>query len=196
MTNTHADARFWDRMARKCAVAPVKDMTGYEHTLERTRHHLRSTDTTLDLGCGRGTTALKLSQHVSCLFATDISSEMIAIARQKAAVQGYANVALEVAAADSASWPDGSFDAVLALNLLHLVAERRALPAHAATGCGDARASMPKSPQNPWQCCPNVAVHTPRHRQNASATRSTPVRKPSSDRMNRSADPSPMKNSP
>ena len=65
MAHTAADARFWDKSARKYAAAPIKDMEGYDRTVDRTRQLLRDTDTVLELGCGTGTTALKLAPHVS-----------------------------------------------------------------------------------------------------------------------------------
>lgn len=124
MAHSAADARFWDQIARKYAVDPIKDMEGYARTLERTRHYLRSTDTVLELGCGTGTTALKLAPHVSRVVATDFSAEMIAVAREKAAAESSSNAEFTIATPERASWPDGSFDAVLAFNLWHLVAER------------------------------------------------------------------------
>jgi ubiquinone/menaquinone biosynthesis C-methylase UbiE len=128
MARDAADVRFWDRIARKYAADPIKDMEGYARTLDRTRHYLRGTDTVLELGCGTGTTALQLALHVSRMVATDFSGEMIAIAREKAAAAACSNVEFAVAtpehAADGAPWPDGSFDAVLAFNLWHLVADR------------------------------------------------------------------------
>jgi ubiquinone/menaquinone biosynthesis C-methylase UbiE len=119
-----ADARFWDRTARRYAADSIKDMGGYERTLDRTRHYLNSTDAILELGCGTGTTALRLAPHVSRMTATDLSGEMIAIAREKATVEACRNVEFAVATPDRAPWPDGSFDAVLAFNLWHLVADR------------------------------------------------------------------------
>jgi ubiquinone/menaquinone biosynthesis C-methylase UbiE len=124
------DARFWDRIARKYAADPIKDMEGYERTLERTRHYLRAGDTVLELGCGTGTTALKLAPHVSRLLATDLSAEMIAIAQEKAAARAGDNAEFAVAVPERAPWPDGAFDAVLAFNLWHLVADRAAALAH------------------------------------------------------------------
>jgi ubiquinone/menaquinone biosynthesis C-methylase UbiE len=56
--------------------------------------------------------------------ATDLSGEMIAIAREKATAQACPNVEFAVATPDRSPWPDGSFDAVLAFNLWHLVADR------------------------------------------------------------------------
>ena len=96
MPRTANDARFWDRIARKYAADPIADMAGYERTLERTRHFLQSDHIVFELGCGTGTTALKLAPAVGRILATDVSSEMISIAREKAAGEGHLNVAFEV----------------------------------------------------------------------------------------------------
>jgi ubiquinone/menaquinone biosynthesis C-methylase UbiE len=130
MTRNAADACFWNRIARKYAADPIKDMDGYARTLDRTRHYLRATDTVLELGCGTGTTALKLAPHVSHMVATDLSGEMIAIAWEKAVAQACGNAEFAVATPERAPWPDGSFDAVLAFNLWHLVADRTSALAH------------------------------------------------------------------
>ena len=124
MARNAADARFWDRIARKYAADPIKDMDGYARTVERARYYLRGTDTVLELGCGTGTTALKLAPHVSRMVATDLAGEMIAIAREKAAAQARGNAEFAVTTLERAPRPDGSFDAVLAFNLWHLVADR------------------------------------------------------------------------
>jgi len=120
------DPRFWDRIARKYAADPIADMAGYERTLEHTRRYLKSGNVAFEFGCGTGTTALKLAPSVARLIATDISSEMIAIAREKAAAQGCANVTFEVATPDAARWPDESFDVALGFNILHLIAPLQA----------------------------------------------------------------------
>jgi ubiquinone/menaquinone biosynthesis C-methylase UbiE len=122
-----ADARFWNRAARRYAADPITDMTGYERTLERTRGLLRSSDIVMELGCGTGTTALKLAPCISRIVATDVSSEMIAIAREKAIAQACDNAEFAVAAAGRAPEGDGSFDAALAFNLLHLIVDRPSL---------------------------------------------------------------------
>ena len=103
------DARFWDRMARKYAASPISDMAGYERTLERTKHYLKPDFTAFEFGCGTGTTALNLAPCVAKLVATDISSEMVTIAREKAAAQGQTNIEFAVGAPDSASYPSASF---------------------------------------------------------------------------------------
>lgn len=120
------DSRFWDRAARKYAASPIADMPGYDRTLDHTRRYLKSTDTVFEFGCGTGTTALNLAPSVARIVASDVSGEMIAIAREKAQAQGCANVAFEVATPDAAPWPYVTFDAALSFNVLHLVAARAA----------------------------------------------------------------------
>ena len=117
MLGSIENARFWDRAARKYAKDPIKDMPGYERTLERISHLLNSSDTVLEIGCGTGTTALKLAPSVARVIATDVSHEMIAIAREKAATQACQNVEFSVATAERTPGPDGAYDAVLAFNL-------------------------------------------------------------------------------
>lgn len=124
MTSTIADARFWDRAARKYARDPIKDMAGYERTIERTRHYLRRGDVALELGCGTGTTALRLAPNVARLIGTDLSAEMVAIAKEKAARADCRNVEFAVAPLHDVPWADGPFNIVLAFNVLHLVARR------------------------------------------------------------------------
>jgi ubiquinone/menaquinone biosynthesis C-methylase UbiE len=120
------DARFWDRIARKYAADPIKDTTGYERTLERTRHHLKAGDTVFEFGCGTGTTALRLAPAVRRIVATDISGEMIAIACKKAEAEGCTNIEFKVATPDAMPCPDGTFDVTLGFNVLHLMAAREA----------------------------------------------------------------------
>ncbi len=125
------DARFWNRVARKYATDTIKDMAGYDRTIARTRQLLRPSDTVMEVGCGTGTTALKLAPGVSRLIASDISSEMIAIAREKAEGQSCRNVAFRNGSASHPDGPGGVHDAVLAFNLLHLVPDRSATLAEA-----------------------------------------------------------------
>ena len=99
-------------------------MAGYERTLDRTRHFLRGTDRAYEFACGTGTTALKLASALDEIIATDISPEMIAIAREKAAAEGCLTVQFEVGTPDASGFPDASFDVVLAFSALHLIGER------------------------------------------------------------------------
>lgn len=126
MFRTLNNARFWDRAARKYAAGPISDMAGYDRTLERTRDLLKDTDVVFEFGCGTGTTALRLAPSVAQIAATDISSEMIAIAREKAEAEGVSNVSFDVATPDDLPWPDETYNAALGFNILHLLDEREA----------------------------------------------------------------------
>lgn len=117
-------ARFWDRIARKYAASPIEDMAGYERTIDHARRLLKSTDTVFEFGCGTGTTALKLAPSVARYVASDISAEMIAIGREKAAAEGSAKLEFAVATPEAAPYPDASFDAAIAFNVLHLIEDR------------------------------------------------------------------------
>jgi ubiquinone/menaquinone biosynthesis C-methylase UbiE len=125
MSGTLADQNFWNQTARRYARDPIRDMEGYQRTLARTRSLLSPADRILEIGCGTGTTALALAPSVAQVTATDISREMIAIAREKTG-GSVANVRFEVGGAEDAPPGEGWYDAVLAFNLLHLIHDRRA----------------------------------------------------------------------
>lgn len=116
-------ARFWNRVARKYAADPIADMAGYEATLGRVRDLLSLDDEVLEIGCGTGSTAVRLAPHVRQLLATDVSSEMIAIARERLAAQPMEQLRLAVADADQPVFGRACWDAVLAFNMLHLVGD-------------------------------------------------------------------------
>ncbi len=116
-----SDTRFWDRTARKYAMGAVADPAGYERTLERSRVLLRPGDKVLELGCGTGTTALRLAGEVQGYLATDISAAMIAIANEKHAAAPIQTLAFRTATADALMPDAAQFHAVLGFNYLHLV---------------------------------------------------------------------------
>lgn len=115
------DARFWDRSAHKYAASPIADMAGYEQTVSAVRRRLSSEDAVLEIGCGTGTTALKLAPGVRRIRATDVSAQMIAIAQERALADGCSNAVFAVEAADAPPLPEERYDAALAFNILHLV---------------------------------------------------------------------------
>jgi ubiquinone/menaquinone biosynthesis C-methylase UbiE len=116
-----SDARFWDRTSRGYARSRIADPNGYERTLERTRAHLQRGDSVLELGCGTGTTALRLADGVRSYLATDISGGMIAIAEEKLAVESIPSLSFRTATAEELVHEESRFDAVLGFNYLHLV---------------------------------------------------------------------------
>lgn len=127
MTATAPNTRFWNKSARKYAASAIGDPAGFERTLERVRELVPAGSTVFEFGCGTGTAALKLASHAGHILATDISDEMIAIAREKAAAEGVSNVTFEVGTAEDPRWGEARFDAALGFNILHLVPDRPAV---------------------------------------------------------------------
>jgi ubiquinone/menaquinone biosynthesis C-methylase UbiE len=120
-----SDARFWGRTSRKYAQSTIADQAGYERTIYRTRELLKPDDEVLELGCGTGSTALRLAGGVRSYHATDVSAGMIAIAQEKMAVDAVPGLVFRTGTAETEA--EGKrYQAVLAFNYLHLV---RDLPA-------------------------------------------------------------------
>ncbi|WP_208977989.1 class I SAM-dependent methyltransferase [Labrenzia sp. 011] len=129
---TTKNAEFWTRLSRKYAAHPIKDQAAYEKTLERTVEHLGPDDAVLELGCGTGTTAMRLAGKVKSYLATDFSGGMIAIAEERLAAErlrGTAHEGLDLLDADAfdprlvPAGETAGYDAVLAYNFFHLVEE-------------------------------------------------------------------------
>lgn len=125
MAKNQDDSRFWDRIARKYATDKIADEAGYERTLARCLDYLKPTDNVLEFACGTGTTALRLAPSVGSLTASDISGEMIAIAREKQAADGAVNgagtLAFVQSALDTLTCPGEGFDVVMGFSAIHLV---------------------------------------------------------------------------
>jgi ubiquinone/menaquinone biosynthesis C-methylase UbiE len=124
MSNAEA---FWNRIAKKYAAQPVADPAAYEEKLARTRTLLRPDMDLLEFGCGTGTTALIHAPLVRSVLAIDSSREMIAIARAKAEDAGIANARFEISSIEALEVDDESFDIILGMSILHLVADRDAV---------------------------------------------------------------------
>ncbi len=118
-------AVFWNRIARKYAADAIADEVGYERTLQRVRALLTPSQQVLEVGCGTGTTALRLAPGVAQMLSTDVSDEMIAIARERLAALPLPNLRFALADVDApcSTGAGGSFDTVLAFNVLHLVGD-------------------------------------------------------------------------
>ena len=113
--------RFWDKIADRYARSPVADEAAYQKKLEITRGYFRPEMKVLEIGCGTGSTAIAHAPYVEHIRATDISSRMIEIAKEKAEARNIDNVLFEQLAIDELNVPDQSYDAVLGLSILHLL---------------------------------------------------------------------------
>jgi SAM-dependent methyltransferase len=121
MPHETPQAAFWNRVARRYAAAPMRKPEAWETTLDRVRAHLSPAARVAELGCGTGSTALRLAPHVASYQATDDASEMIAIARERQVADPVSGLFFRTGRPGDGSLPGGPFDAVLAFNLLHLL---------------------------------------------------------------------------
>ena len=117
---------FWDRIAPSYAKQPIADSESYARKLAATQALMRPNMKVLEFGCGTGSTALEHAAHVAHIVATDVSAAMIGIAREKAEHAGIDNVTFRQSGVEDFEAPDGDYDMVLALNLLHLLPDRTA----------------------------------------------------------------------
>ncbi len=114
---------FWDGIAEKYANKPIEYPAGFEDTLAIVGKYVTAESRVLEVGCGTGTAALRLAGGVGHVDATDYSAGLIAIAkrRQAEAEDAATNVAFRVAdVAALGGEQSGAYDAVLAMNMLHL----------------------------------------------------------------------------
>lgn len=118
------DAPFWDKIAPKYAQNPIRDVAAYRQALARTCSYLKPDDRVLELGCGTGSTAIELASQVAEITVSDLSQGMLAIARERAASAGVGNMQFHQGSVAQA--PEGTYDVVLAHNLLHLLPDLQA----------------------------------------------------------------------
>jgi arsenite methyltransferase len=120
------DAAFWNALAEKYARQPVANPEAFERKIAITKSRMTPTAIILDVGCGTGSLALRLASSAAHVHGLDLSSEMVRIARGKAAAQNVDNVTFHVGPFDdSVSFAPESLDGLCAYSLLHLVEDRK-----------------------------------------------------------------------
>lgn len=116
---------FWDKAAFKYSKKAVPSKENYEKKLRQTRELFTPDSKVLEVGCGTGTTALLHAPYVKHITATDYSSEMIQIARQKARAENYLNIDFKQESVEEMKGSEDQFDVVMAHSVLHLVRDRK-----------------------------------------------------------------------
>lgn len=112
---------FWDKASKNYDKSEERFEYIHDKTRESTKNHLKINDIVLDYGCGTGTASCELSNLVKEVHALDISSEMIEIAKNKAAENNVENVDFEQSTIFDNRYKKESFDVILAFNMLHTV---------------------------------------------------------------------------
>jgi phosphatidylethanolamine/phosphatidyl-N-methylethanolamine N-methyltransferase len=108
-------APHYDRVVKGVFGRPLPRM------LELTAAGVSGAGTVLEVAAGTGMVTAAIAPHVGHVVATDYADNMLAILRDRIKTAGIANV--EAAHRDiyALEYPPGSFDAVVASNVLHLV---------------------------------------------------------------------------
>lgn len=119
--------KFWDRIAERYSKQAIADEAAYQKKLQVTRGYFRPDMEVLEFGCGTGSTAITHAPFVKHILAIDSSSKMIQIAQGKADAENIKNVTFKCSGIADLSVPDETLDAVLGLNILHLLDNKEAV---------------------------------------------------------------------
>lgn len=122
---------FWKWMHKNYVASPVADQAAYERKLAQTQERLKPDWDLLEIGCGSGNTALAHAPFVRSVLATDFCDPMMDHGRKRAADEGVDNITFACKRLEEISAPP-HYDAVLMLNVLHLIKDWRGAIARAA----------------------------------------------------------------
>lgn len=111
--------KIWDFLANSYDEGEKNFEPVHIKTTEKTKKYLNQDDIVLDYGCGTGTKALELADNVKEVHGIDISSKMIEIAKIKADEHKTPNINFTQATIFDDRLKKGSFDVILAFNILH-----------------------------------------------------------------------------
>ena len=111
---------FWDNVAGVYDLfVNVVNARAHRALRERVAEQIHPGDAVLECACGTGMLSAAIAPVCGRLVATDFSERMLARARKNCAE--YGNIDFEFADITALKYPDGSFDAVVAGNVLHLL---------------------------------------------------------------------------
>jgi 2-polyprenyl-3-methyl-5-hydroxy-6-metoxy-1,4-benzoquinol methylase len=116
---------FWDNTAKNYNREEKRDEKTYLKIIEKIRTYLKPNDIVLDFGCGTGLVSNEIAGNVKQIHAIDISSKMIAIAKEKAAGRKIENIDHAHSTLFDEQLRKGSFDVILAFYILHLVEDNQ-----------------------------------------------------------------------
>ena len=117
--------KFWDKKAQSYANSSIGDEASYQRKLLETQQYFTPDMRILEIGCGTGSTAIAHAPFVAHIDAIDISDNMLEIARARAADANVENIQFTLATLDEFNADTASMDAVLALNVIHLLPNRQ-----------------------------------------------------------------------
>ena len=114
---------FWDRWARFYDLAERSNRAVNRAAAARVGSLVPPGARVLDCAAGTGEFSLAAAGRASSVLCTDLSLPMLDQARRKAKKRGLSNISFARRDVTALSDRDGSFDAVIAANVLHLLPE-------------------------------------------------------------------------
>ncbi len=120
----HKERKFWDKFAGNYDkfIKKTVDKT-YQSVLSNIESELEISNTVLEIGTGTGIISFAICSKVASIVATDISPAMLKIATQKQEETNIRNIDFQIQDSYQLTFPDNTFDVVIASNLLHLLYE-------------------------------------------------------------------------
>ena len=113
--------RFWDYIAKFYDLAEGTNKKAYTSAIQQAAALVPEGASVLDCAAGTGEFSLALAQRAGPVLCTDLSQSMLDRAERKAQEKGLSNLAFAVRDLTALPDPDGSFDVVVAANVLHLL---------------------------------------------------------------------------
>ncbi len=111
--------KFWNMIATKYAASPIADNAAYQKKIEKLKSYLSAEDYVLDIGCATGTQCDDLASNVKHVTGIDISSKLLAVAKQRKAERQIENVEFIQATVFDERFEPDSFNVVMAFYVLH-----------------------------------------------------------------------------
>jgi phosphatidylethanolamine/phosphatidyl-N-methylethanolamine N-methyltransferase len=121
MNPPQAASAFWRQHARRYDRAIEVLNRRFPEMVAMVVEDVRGSARILEVAAGTGLVSVELASVAGELTATDASPAMLDVLRGRLAAEGHPEVKVQTADVLSLSFPDGSFDAVVVANLLHLL---------------------------------------------------------------------------
>lgn len=123
MSGAWTTGGFWDRAARLYDLAELTNRRVNRQTVRRVAQLIPQGAAVLDCAAGTGEFSLAAAKRAASVLATDLSQPMLDRAAAKARRAGVDNINFALGDVTALELADGSFDVVLAANVLHLLPE-------------------------------------------------------------------------
>ncbi|OPJ64606.1 class I SAM-dependent methyltransferase [Clostridium oryzae] len=111
--------KFWNQLSSgydKHALHTYRQ--AYADTISKSEKYINPNQIAMDIGCGSGITTIELSKSVKEIYAIDTAKKMIDVAAAKMKSANIKNIHFEVSDIFDARWATGSFDVIMAFNIL------------------------------------------------------------------------------